>query len=593
LAEVSDRYPDVFDYILSEEVAFKTRSIPLSNNWDWSMYEHIDKSFTLKNSQFTKGANDFSRPFNNIILPIANVNYRTEGFDVKDVEVFVNSKEDFHKSFLTRKFHTKWAKKWSIDTAIDESVESYFDYGLVLVKNVNDKRPEIVQLQQLAFCDPTDILAGAICLKHQFSISDMLAMKGKWDEDAVDRAINHARFSQQRVDEKETRTPSKYIEVYELHGTFPDEWLGEGELSTDGGSYSPQIHIVTYYVSPETNEKTGIALFKGKEPKPIFKALKRDSIYGRACGRGGIEELFHPQVWTNYSEIHLQQILEAVSKVVLKTTDSSFSKNNQTKNLKHGQVLKVADGKDVEQLQITAPNYVLFEKNYLKWEQEARAIGSASDPQLGLNPTSGTPLGTTEIVTAQGQGIHEYRRGKIAVFWGEIYRDWVLNYLVNDMLKGDEWIDELSVDELREVAERVVTNEMNQRIKESIIGGKLITKEEQEEMRNVLKEAFTKQGRKRFLKLVENELKDIPIDVDFNIAGKQAYQAEMVNKLNSVFRAVFANPQMLANDAVAELFNNILESAGLSPINFAQFNSQPVEQPQPTEPQQDVAPVAV
>lgn len=589
--EVRDRYPNVFDFILTEENAFRTREIPLSNNWNWSMYDHIDKSYTLKNSQFTKGANDHSRPFHNIILPIANVNYRTEGFDVKDVQVYVNDKDNYHKSLLVRKFHNKWAKKYSLDTAIDESVESYFDYGLTLVKNVNDKRPEIVQLQQLAFCDTTDIMAGPICLKHQFSISDLLAMRGKWDENQVDMAVSMSRFAQQRVKDRETATSSKYVEVYELHGTFPDEWLEAESLENDSGKYSPQIHIVTYYVDGETNQKNGIHLFKGKEPKPIFKALKRDPIYGRACGRGGIEELFNPQIWTNYSEIHLQQSLEAVSKVILKTTDPKFTKENNTRNLKHGQTLTVADGKDVDQLVITAPNYVLFEKNYIKWEQLARAIGSASDPQLGLNPTSGTPLGTTEIVTSQGQGIHEYRRGKVAVFWGEIYRDWVLPRLTKDMLMGDKWIDELSIDELREVAEIVATKETNQKIKKGMIEeGKLMSKEEQEVLKQTIRESFAKEGPRRFMELVEDELKDIPIDVDFNIAGKQAYQAELVNKLNSVFRAVFANPAMLQNEGMAELFNNILESSGLSPINFAKFISQPVEQAQPSP--VEVAPVA-
>lgn len=582
MANVKDKYPSVFDYILNEETEYRTKRIPLAENYEWSMYDHIDRSFTYKNSQFTDGKNDFSRPFNNIILPIANVSYRTEGFDVKDVELYVTNKDKFYLSFLARKYHQKWAIENSIDTAIDESVESYFDYGLTLVKNVNNKRPEIVQLQELAFCDTTDILSGPICLKHQFSIADLLEMEGKWDEDAIQMALYNARFEQENVRDRKTKTASKYIEVYELHGIFPDEWLDTETLTHDRGRYSEQIHIVTYYTDSETGEKSGIHLFKGKEPKPIFKALKRDSIHGRACGRGGIEELFHPQVWTNYSEIHMQQILEAVSKVVTKTTDPKLAKNNNLRNLKHNQVVTVQEGKDWQQMQITAPDYNLFNNYYTKWEQTARTIGSASDPQLGRNPVSGTPLGTTEIVTSQGQGIHEYRRGKLSVFWGEIYRDWVMNYIKADLKRGDEWIDELSVDELKEVAQMIATKQTNKRIKEAAIQGKIISKEEQQELKRFVGEEFSKGGSQRFLKIVEKEFDNVPVDVKFNIAGKQAYQAELVNKLNSVFRAVFANPQMLQNDGVAELFNNILESAGLSPINFANF-SMPQEATQPTE----------
>ena len=160
------------------------------------------------------------------------------------------------------------------------------------------------------------------------------------------------------------------------------------------------------------------------------------------------------------------------------------------------------------------------------------------------------------------------------------------------MLKGDEWIDELSVDELREVSELVATNQTNEKIKEKLLSGQMVSKEEQIEFKRIFRDIFAKGGRQRFLKLIKDEIKDIPIDVKFNIAGKQLYSAEMVNKLNSVFRAVFANPQMLQNDALAELFNNILESAGLSPLNFASLVA-PQETAQPIQPAQAPEPIGL
>lgn len=551
------------------------------------MYEHIDKSFTLKNSQFTKGNNDFSRPFNNIILPIANVNYRTEGFDVKDVEVFVDNKDHYHKSFLTRKYHNRWALKYSIDTAIDQSVESYFDYGLSLVKNVNDKRPEIIQLQQIAFCDQTDILSGPICLKHQYGIDEIMEMDGKWDN--VDMAITNSRFSNAKVKDKEAETPGKYIEIYELHGVFPDSWLGDDYMETDDqGGYSRQLHIVTFYNNIETGKRDGVHLFKGKEKESIFKAIKRDDIFGRACGRGGIEELFHPQIWTNYSEIHLQQMLESVSKTVFKSTDKKVAQNNKLRNLKHNQIITLAEGTDFNQVAITTPNKTAFDNFINKWEQTARTIGSASDPQLGLNPVSGTPLGTTEIVTSQGQGIHEYRRGKISVFWGEIYRDWVLYWLAKDMARGDEWIEELSVDELKDVAEKVATQEANKKLKESLLEGNIPTEEEKQLIKETVKSSFMKGGKDRFLRLVKDEIKSIPLDVKFNIAGKQKNQFEIVAKLNAVFRSIFANPAILQEPGMEELFNQIMENSGFSPISFSSLAKPTVASPEavsPTSPQ--------
>lgn len=591
--EVQEKFQNVYTFILQNEESFRTERVPLASNWrDWNMYEHIDRSYLLKNSRFYKGPQDYTRPFNNIILPIANVNYRTEGFDVKDVQIYVDNQENYHKSFVARKFHNWWAKENHIDTAIDESVESYFDYGLTLVKNVNEARPEVVQLQQIAFCDQTDIMSGPICLRHNYTIDELLATEGKWDSEAIRKTVLMAKTQKtvEQADGDSVTTPGKYIEVYELHGMFPESWLGAeklGEDWEDTGKYLPQVHIISYYISPvDGKTKNGITLFKGKQKKPLeaFKALKRDPIYGRACGRGGIEELFHPQIWTNYSELHIHQMLEAVSKVIMVTTDKKL-KNQNLSNMKHGQIVDKEEGKEFSQLAIQPINKVAFDNAINKWEQVARTTGSASDPQLGLNPTSGTPLGTTEIVTSQGQGIHEYRQGKIAEFWGEIYRDWVLPHLQREINKGSKWLDEFSLSELQDIAEKVSTKEANKALKRMVLAGKIPTKEEADAFRGMIKETFMKGGEKRFIEILKDEFKDLAMDVEFSIANKQENLAETVSKLNSFFRSLLtpgALQVIQQDEGMASLVNEIIEKSGLSPVRFAAITGKRMEVQQPS-----------
>jgi len=592
--EVAEKIPEIYTYILQEEESWVTARVPLASNWrDFNMREHIDRSYLLKNSRFYQGTQDYRRPFNNIILPIANVNYRTEGFDVKDVQIYVDNAENYHKSFFARKFHNWWAKENDIDTAIDESVESYFDYGLALLKNVNSARPEVIPLQQIVFCDQTDIMAGPICIKHHYSISELLDMKGKWKDEEIDKTILMARHSKPTLEGDTTKTPGKYVEVYELHGMFPESWLGAEKLGADWedtGKYSPQIHIITYYINENEQNKNGICLFKGKEPKPIFKALVRDPIFGRACGRGGIEEIFHPQIWTNYSELHISRMLEAVSKVILKTNKKKITALNNFSNMKDGQIVDLDGDGTLEQLTLQPYNKGAFDNFVNKWEQVARTIGSASDPALGLNPVSGTPLGTTEIVTQQGIGIHEYRQGKIATFWAEVYRDWVLPHLAKEINKGSKWLDELTLAELQDVAEKVSTKHSNDKIKQMVLNGEIPTQEEIDQYRTTLKEVFMKGGEKRFLEIIKDEFSNLALDIEISIKGKSENLAETVSKLNSIFRMVFTpqGVQMLQQPAVAELFNAILEKSGISPVDFSGLtNPQPVvspiqQLPQPT-----------
>ena len=587
MPDVKSKFTNIYDYIITNEASFKSVEVPLASNWRWNMFRHVDRSYHMKNSQFYKGKNDqesIDRSFNNLILPISNVAYRTEGFDVKDIDLYVDDKDYYHLSLIGRKYHDRWAIENSIDKEIDASVVSYFDYGLTLMRDENEKKPITINLKtKLAFCDQTDILSGPICLKHSLSVGEMQDMKGKWEDERIDEAVLASRFTRPSNNEgkEESESPGKNVEVYDLEGEFPESWLGKDKLGAeweDTGKYTRQRHLISFYTDASDN-RNGITLFKGKVDN-TYKALKRDDIEGRACGRGGIEELFHSQIWTNYSEQHIQQMLEAVAKVVLLTTDKKL-KNEKLSNIKHGQVLTLEEGKDFRQLQIGAINKTAFDNFINKWEQVARTIGSASDPQLGLNPVSGTPLGTTEIVTNQGQGIHEYRRGQIAAFWGEIYKDWVMKALQKDLMKGDEWLDELSLDELQEVAEKVSINQSNKRIKELVLNGKMVTPEEAQIMKELIKEQFMKGGQKRFLKIMKDEFKKLPLKLKINVAEKQTNLTENIAKLNNIFRAVFTpqGVQMLqSNQGLAELFNDILESSGLSPINYASLTT-PIKSP--------------
>ena len=586
--EVAEKIPEIYSYILQEESNYRTERVPLATNWrDWNMREHIDRSFTLLNSRFYQGTQDYRRPFNNIILPIRNVNLRSEGFDVKDASIYVDNPDHYYKSAIARKFHNWWAKDNKIDTAIDESVESYFDYGLTLLKNVNEARPEVIQLQQIAFCDQTDVLSGPICIKHNYSVSELMEMKGKWKSSEVDRAIMAAKFSKNidPADDDTLTTPGKFVAVYELEGMFPESWLGAeklGEEWVDTGKYSLQTHIVTYYLSPQDNTtKVGITLFKGKRTKTIFKALKRDAIHGRACGRGGIEELFHPQIWTNYSELQVSQMLEAVSKVVLKTNKKKIAKSNNFANIKQGTILDLDGDGTLEQVQIQPINKNAFDSFVNKWEQVARTIGSASDPQLGLNPVSGTPLGTTEIVTSQGVGIHEYRQGQIAAFWQEVYRDWTIPHLSREINKDYKWLEDLSLDETQAFAKMVVTNEANKVIKKVILSGKPITNEEIAAMTAQMTEMFMAGGNKRFMEIVEGDFKDLLLDIEISIVNKQKNMAENVSKLNNLFRILFtpgAIQSIQQTPELMSLLNEILEGSGLSPMKYG-VRSAPVQSP--------------
>lgn len=555
---------DIFSYITQEESAFNI-PIQVIDGYDWNFPSHVQLSTLYKNSKYLTGNSD-DKPFKNIIRPILNLAYRAVGFDVKDIVLFVNKASIFFKSFLVRKFHEKWARENEMDTFIDSMVEDYCTFGGALIKNVNKSVPEVVPLQSLAFCDQTDILSGPFGIKHYFS-PDQLKEKeefgwgGKSSDVTIDELIVLAENSKTSKDGVSTETPGKYIEIYEVHGTFPEYFIG-GESD----KYTSQIHIVGFYTD-SSGAKQGLTLFKGTEKELPFKFISRDPIYGRALGMGGAEELFEPQVWVNYDVIRMKDMLDAAAKTIMKTTDPTLSAKHPSglKDVDNLEILELKDNTDLSQVDTYPRNLAVFDKAIGEWERHAQQMGAANETIMGESPAAGTPFKLQELVTAEAHSLHEYRKGKLATFLDEIYRDWVIPHIVREINKGQEFLAELELDELQEIAEQVVENAKNKKIKEQILNGEIPNIEGFED---TTRQEFLKGGNKRFVRILKDELKKAPVDVKVNIAGKQKNLASMTDKLVGVFRQIVMNPAVLDDPRMAKILNIILEYSGLSPIDF-------------------------
>lgn len=560
---------NIYTFVSEQEGAFKN-PILLEDGWWWNFKEHIRRSFLYKNSQFERDNEDRDkRPFKNIVRPILNIHYRTEGFDVKDIEIYVDNPETYYKSFLLKKFHEKWALSNDIDTFIDELVESYVDYGGVLVKNVKGIRPEVVDFRTIAFCDQTDFLSGPFAIKHYFSPSQLKDMESAgWGNEAkgatisidslILKAENH---KQQDKEDGSTKTPGKYVEIYEVHN------VSERDFDPTSEDSDPMLYIVGFY-KDDTGQNQGVCIFKNKEPKLPFKFLKRDPVQGRALGFGAIEELFEAQVWTNFAEIHVTGMLEHASKVFYKTTDPRFKGQNLSNNA-NGKIFDLQPNTDLNQIDNTPRNLTAFTNFVVEMHEHASEMGAASDLFLGQQPTAGTPFKSVETQLIEGKSLHIWRQGRIATFVNEIYRDWVIPHLGKEVVKGAKFLSELSADELMGVADTVVTNEANRRIKEKVLkGGRMPSPEDQQLMKETIRETFFKQGSKRFLEILKDEMTGEKLDASTNIAAKQKDLALLTDKLVNVLRQFIATPEIRQDPEMIKFLNTILESSGMSPIMF-------------------------
>jgi hypothetical protein len=576
----------VFDFIKAEENNWKTVRIPLTSSKDWNMYEHIERCTNVANAWYHTGKNDGLRPYDDIVTPIINVAFRTEGFDAKDIVPFVDDVQKSYMSFIIKKYHPQWSRKHELDTIIDDLVETSIIYDLALVKNYNNDVPEVIDLRTIAFCDQTDVLKGPLCLRHYYSISELVEMKGKWNGDKIDEAIILSEESKKvkLANDQTAKTPGKYIEVYELRGNLPKKWIDE---SADPYEYQNQMQVVCFYTDSE-NQRQGITLFKGKD-KPLtknFKALKIDRIRsrGRACGRSIVESLFEPQVWNNYSAIKIKQLLDSAINVLI--SDSEEIGGQKLADLKHNTVLKVEKGSVTQRLDGTLQNLPQFTQYQDRNVANARIIGSAGEAQLGSNPVSGTPFALQQAVIQQGEGIHEYRQGKVSTFFADqLYRDWILQMMVADLNTGKTFSEELTLDEMMEIGETIAKNKVEEKLKEVIFNGGVITQEMKDTLISQEMEEFKKGGNRKFMQIIKGELDKIPLNVMVNIKGKQRAMAQNADKITNILREIMKNPQAFQQKGIGKAVNQLLEESGMNPIDFSGVTAAQPSPMQPAQPQ--------
>lgn len=587
--------PSIYSYIKSEEANFETEEIKVGDNWNWNFRNHVQLIFHLKNGIYFTGENDYTRCFKQIMKPIIGLCNWTEDIEVKDIVFFIEMQNGRALSFLLKKYHDEvYTRKHDVDALLDEITDSDNSYGGTIIQK-GKEMPEVLQLNSVAFCDQTDVLGGPIGFKMHFTPDKLRSMsKFGWGKETNGATISLEDLCMLATFEKDpdgtmqgktNNVPGKTIEVYIVRGGMPEAYLKDNNNMED---YYNQLQIVAFYVDKDS-KKNGVTLYRKKEEEGAIKFFSSAKIYGRALGGGTGEDLLHPQVWSNFLEIHKHNMIEAASKIPLVTDDASYTNKNKIQDMENLEITTIEEGKTIQQVPTAAPANIQILQNAVDvWYQQAQLSGSAYDPLMGKEATSGTTFRGQERVVAQGDGLHKNRRGKRAKWVEEIYRDSIIPDMVKGITEGKEFLATLTTEEIMWVADQIATMKANEKIFEMVNKGKMVTKQEQDMLTQLYKDQFAKKGNKQLIKILKDEFKDIGEKIGISIAAKQKDLSGLSDKVLSIFQFIMQNPQgffqLMQVPAMAKSFENILEFSGLS---IGDFSSLIQSQPQLQQPQQE------
>ena len=597
MLELQNTPETIYDFITQEELTFSTGVDILG--WEWSMADHIKTSFFYKYGRLLNG-NDDETPVKNITKPILSMQYWAEDIDVKELLLYIENEDMYHLSFLIKKYHDDiFLKENNIDSLLDEINQSRIDYGGGLVMDVGKARPQRVNLETIAFCNQSNMLTSPIGFKMYLSPDDLQDMadrgwgdKSKGATHTIEEAIILSRNQGGAEVEGNQKSPvkkvGKYIEVYLVIGSMPQNYLDDSKNE----KYTYQTQAVCFYKDKD-KLKQGITLLALKCKNP-FKLIKRDEVFNRALGYGGAEELFEPQAWTTYNEIQKKEMMDAASKVVHITDDEEFvKKNHSLKGIQNNEVLFVENAKTVRQMDTYPRNIALAQKAIDEWAEQGQVAGGAPNPLMGKEPVSGTPFALQNLVVKTGKSLHDFRRGQYAKFIEEMYRDWIIPYIIKEITNGKKFLSSLSMEEMQTVSENIVILKTNKYKINYILGhgGEAPTPEMVEIYENSAKESFMKDSNK-FIEILKDELKGAKVNIKINVAKKQNDLTAMTDSLAGIIKqalstydpntksfTIFDDPRM------SKLFNQMLEYSNMSMIDFNSYKpkqtNQPATLPQP------------
>jgi hypothetical protein len=582
----------IYEFVKEQRENYRSRTIEITEGYDFSQYQTLRTIELYHNSKFETGNKDSllrEKPFYNICKFRVNVATRATDLDTKNVKVKSEKLGADDAAFLLNLKNRNWMKQSAFAVFLNKFGHVRAKYGGALVKKTEqhgDLALHIMQWRNM-ITDQVDIQAGVKIERHYYTPADLkTSPPSGWTN--IDRAIETAKKSQQatagKSPGKQNITPGAYIEVYEVHGVLPTCYLAgtSDKYPETYGSEDSYERMMVAVVLDESDKDTvnGVTLFAGIEEADPYKYLSYEEVEGRGLGVGVVEDLFEAQVWTNYSVKQKKDILDLAGKIIFQTADQNIAAKNVLTDIESGTILTHALNAPITQVNNVPAGIGGLAQLMSDWNEQAQNVTSTYPAILGQTPPHGTAFRLQAGLVNEASALFEYRRQEAGLFIQEIYRDWILPFLVKQMRNSKEIIADLDAEELQMLSDAKAAFEALSFAKKQVLSGKLVSQQDLEAIKQAAKThalSARRHGFNEFAKIFE----DWAGTVDVDTVGEQKDTQAILSWLFQLFGAIAQNPMLLQNPTMARLFNEIVETAGMSPAlqQAGQAQQQPEMQP--------------
>lgn len=594
-------------YSLAREVKdnYENDKIDTVEGLSIDTYEIIRESEFMSSGHYMSGDEDEDgniKPYRDVITRILENQRSAEEVDTKDAEIKTDEPDYYVRAMLLSKFNQDWMEENHIAQLHNEAIETRGKTGGLLLKVLeyeDEMEIEVVDWNSFAG-DAADLPNGLKVIPHFYTPADLIheAQERGWDMEAVKRIIELYAEADQDEDMKLQReTTGKYILVREVSGTLSRQYMDD---EAEEHEYSFQVHYIAGSEFFTEEGEMGETLSSTEHEDNIFYYLpyKKRTLSGKTIGIGMVERSRHAQIASNKGAQNYDKAMDLASTHVLQSASKNLKGKNVLKNLKSGTILKHDDGKPISGVDMSPqslahlPGYLMDWQNVLDRATNTYAIATGNGEDLPADMTY--RLGA--VLDQNAQSPFDLRREEYSIFWNRIYKDRIIPFFIRKMRNKKELKLRFSPEEIKKLDEDMARYQANQKVLTKYMNG------EYDNVPPVMKFAVMQTEIETMMADVQEGLKkgknrrtitDFPDGYWDGAEGR--FYVDMVGERNSknallgsvdtvLMRYLQFKPQLDQDPEARRLFNQIVKTAGLEPIDFNE--SAPAQQ----QPQAQQAP---
>lgn len=561
------------------------------------MYQIVRETEFLSSGHYLAGDYDedgILLPFQDIITRILENQRSAEEVDTADMRIKTDDQDFQLRALLVDKYNQDWLYNNRVDKFINDAIETRGKYGGLLVKVLESDDNIALEVGDWnAFAgDAVDLQNGIKVFNHYYTPAELLdkAAEHGWDIDACKEAIELYADNTQSDDPANMKeTIGKYVLVREVTGVLEREYIDE---NADDFTYSKQLHYLAgTEIKDDEGKSRGKSLYSEELDDQLYYYLpyKRRGSNDKMLGIGMVERSKQGQVQTNRATQNYTKALDLASTHVLQSASKNLKGKNVIRQLKSGTILQHDEGKPITGVNMVTPALQFIDNYLMNWQNIVdRATGTYS-VATGEDLPSGTPYRLGAILDQNAQSAFDLRREEFGIFLNQIYLDRIIPFFISQIKKSSQLNLKFNPEELIQIDTDISNKIADQVVIDNYFSG--VYNESAPIMRFQMMQADRalsiegtteelKKGKDR--RKILNDMKEdwrkywdeckgkLYIEIT-NEKKKKGVLAESIN--NALLQYMQYKPQLDADPEARKIFNELMTTVGLKPIDFS--NTQP------------------